>query len=101
MSERGQLLGIGTLLLVQLAIGGASITEFPVISIFCTASHDAALSKFGYVHVLYGGLFLLGMVSLTWKRGRLPYAVLLTLSLFALPMQYWLVHSGQLYCDAP
>lgn len=101
MSERGQMIGIGALLLVQLAIGWASITEFPVIGIFCAASHDTALSKFGYVHALYGGLFLLGMVSLTWKRGRLPYAVLLVLSLFALPMQYWLVRSGHLHCDAP
>ncbi|KPL68844.1 hypothetical protein SZ64_12505 [Erythrobacter sp. SG61-1L] len=55
----------------------------------------------GYVHILYFGLFALGVFSLFWARGRPIYVCFLAVALLALPLQAYLVRHGLLHCDGP
>lgn len=100
MTETEQRLGVILLLFLQAFLAILSFNGVWAISIFCTATRDPALDAFGWLHVVYAGLFLLGLIALMWQRLRLPYAIALALSLLALPVQYWLVHEERLYCDA-
>jgi cytochrome c oxidase subunit IV len=100
MTEAEQRLGVILLLFLQALLAILSFNGVWAISIFCTATRDPALDAFGWIHFVYAGLFLSGLLAIMWRRLRLPYAIVLALSLLALPVQYWLVHDERLYCDA-
>ncbi|UKK86082.1 hypothetical protein L7H23_08260 [Sphingopyxis sp. BSN-002] len=101
MTDARQRAAVATLLAVQLFIAAISVAAVPEIGIFCTAPQDPVLENFGWVHALYVALLLVGLASLIWKPARLPYVIAFLLSSAALPLQYWWVQEGRLYCDAP
>jgi hypothetical protein len=89
------------LLVMQLVIFGASLgPALWTVSVFCTAYTSSPLQLFGWIHVVFAGLFVFGLASLLWPRLRIPYAILLGVALSALPVQARLVQQGRLYCDA-
>ena len=89
------------LLAVQGGLAWMSMGPLSKISVFCTGTRSSSLEAFGYVHVLFAGLFVLGLISLIWTRMRVVYAALIVASLLALPVQASLVDRGQLHCDGP
>lgn len=91
---------IGAMLVLQICLCWLSLSEVMAMSIFCTGPRLPSLAWFGYIHFVFAGIFLLGLASLPWPRIRMPYIVLLLLTLPALPLQIWLVGQGYLGCDA-
>ena len=95
------------LLAFQLFMAWASVSfdgfglEWSYLSLFCTASREAAWQWLGWIHFVYLALFLFGCVSLAWPKGRKFYLILLPLSLVALPVQLMLLERNILYCDGP
>ncbi|NML05195.1 hypothetical protein [Sphingomonas sp. G-3-2-10] len=89
------------LLAAQVLLFWLSIDSLMIISIFCTASGSRLPDALSYVHLAYIGLFVFGIVSLAWRRGRAIYAGLICLALLALPVQVYLIRNGQLQCDGP
>lgn len=89
------------LLAAQVLLFWLSINSLFIISGFCTAPLSNPLSAIGYVHFAYVALLFLGLFSLLWPRGRAIYTGLICLALLALPVQAYLVRSGQLHCDFP
>ncbi|EIZ80839.1 hypothetical protein WSK_0521 [Novosphingobium sp. Rr 2-17] len=88
-------------MILQVLLLCLSFEALPQLSVICAASHSEPFRTLGYVHFLYFGLIIFGLVSLFWPQGRPIYTALIVLSLLALPVQAYLVRSGQMYCDAP
>lgn len=98
-----QKIKLATVLLLlagQGVLAWLSMGPLAEISLFCTGA-KGRLEFFGFLHLLFAGLFVLGLVSLAWSRIRLVYAALIVVSLLALPVQARLVDRGQLHCDGP
>jgi hypothetical protein len=56
---------------------------------------------FGVLHFAFLGLLGVGLVSLRFRKLRLPYVVLVIAALAMLPVQASLVSHGALGCDGP
>lgn len=97
-SEKQQLLFIGVLLVLQIALFCVSL-DWERMSLFCTVPTSKTWAWVAYVHIGFAALFLLGAASITWARGRGIYAILLTIGLAVLPLQWWLVSQRLLTCD--
>lgn len=100
MTEARMIGLVSSLLIFQALLAFISFDPGWTINIFCSATHEPALELFGLIHTIYAVLFLIGLASLKWPRFRLFYAVAITLSLLALPVQAWLVQEERLYCDS-
>ncbi|HEY0629885.1 MAG TPA: hypothetical protein VGD23_11215 [Sphingomicrobium sp.] len=87
------------LLAVQVILFLVSVNAFMSISIFCSLTAGRSPPIFTAIHFVYLGLFLLGIASLFWRRGRKIYIAGIVVALLALPVQLWLLDSGQLRCD--
>jgi hypothetical protein len=89
---------VAALLLIQAGLFVLSLVAFFEMSFLCTYS---ASLRFGLLHLVFLGLFVLGVGSLSVVGLRLPYIVLLTLALLMLSVQVALVWKGVLVCDGP
>ena len=96
-----RLSGVIVLLILQVTLFYISLNTFTKISVFCTATTIRALELFGYIHLAYIALFMFGLSSLFWKRGRLVYLLGIGIMLLALPIQVRLVANETLFCDGP
>jgi hypothetical protein len=94
------LIGVIGLLVVQVVLFFLSLSELMAISVFCSVTGGSLPPIFTIVHFTYLGLFLLGIASLFWQRGRKIYIVAISIALLALPLQAWLLDHGQLQCRA-
>jgi hypothetical protein len=85
----------------QLLLFWLSLDALFEIGVFCTWAGSMPLALFGYVHLLYALLFLLGAASIFQPVLRLPYVAAILIALTALPVQIWLVRHHYLQCDGP
>jgi len=93
---------VAGLLLLQVGVLFLSVTTYEQISIFCTGPATSNLSWiFGCVHLLLLGLVIIGIVSLTVVKLRVPYIALLAAAVALLPVQATLVNRHVLSCDGP
>ena len=95
---------MAVLLITQLGIFllGMDAGAFASITVFCTGPASSGLSLiFGLLHLLFLGLFVVGIASLAFHRVRLPYIGILTVALLMIPVQASLVLNGTLSCDGP
>ena len=101
--ERGNriLFAVIVLLIAQVVLFLISLDTFMAISIFCSVTTGASPPIFSFVHFAYLGLFLLGILSLFWRRVRLVYLVGISVALVALPVQVWMLENDKLQCDGP
>ena len=97
-SEKQKLIFIGSLLMVQVALFWVSL-DHGKISLFCTVPTSGIWAWVAYVHIGFAALFLLGVASIFWVRGRRFYVFLLAIGLVVLQLQSWLVSHGHLTCD--
>ena len=95
------LYAVVTLLIAQVVLFWLSLDAVMAISMFCTVTTGRSPPIFGYVHLVYLILFLVGLASLFWQRARLPYVAAISIALLALPAQVWLLENDRLHCDAP
>jgi len=95
------LIAVIALLVAQVALFVLSLDAFMAISVFCTVTTGASPPILGFVHLAYLGLFFIGVISLSWRRARLPYLAAISLALMALPLQVWLLENDRLQCDGP
>ena len=93
------LIAVIVLLVVQVALFVLSLDAILAISFFCSVTTGASPPIFGFIHLAYLALFFLGVFSLFWQRGRLPYLVAISVALLALPLQVWLLDNDRLQCD--
>lgn len=92
---------VWALLGLQLLLLWLSIDAVLAISVFCTGTKSLPLNLFSLLHFAYAALLLLGVASLLLRAARKPYAIGIVVTLAALPLQYWFVGLGYLYCDGP
>jgi len=100
-SNRGSFI-IVALIGVQLALLYLSLTSLLQISLFCTGPRSGPDGTiFTAVHYLLLALLVMGIASIHYRKLRLAYALLLLVSLTALPFQARFVETGALQCDLP
>lgn len=92
------LIGVIALLVAQVILFFLSLSELMAISVFCSVTGGKMPPIFTVIHLSYLGLFLFGVASLFWSRGRRIYIGAISLALLALPVQAWLLDSGYLQC---
>ena len=92
------LVGVIILLVAQVVLFFLSISELMAISVFCSVTGGRLPPFFTIVHAGYLILFLFGVASLLWRKGRKVYIVAISVSLLALPLQAWMLDNGQLKC---
>ncbi len=92
---------VWVLLGLQLLLLWLSIDAVLAISVFCTGTKSLPLYLFSLLHFAYVALLLLGVASILLRAARKPYAIGIVVTLAALPLQYWFVGLGYLYCDGP
>lgn len=95
------LIAVVFLLIAQVVLFWLSLDAIMAISMFCTVTTGSSPPIFGYVHLAYLLLFLVGFASLFWQRARLPYLAAISIALLALPMQVWMLENDKLQCDGP
>ena len=92
------LIGVIALLAAQVILFILSMGELAAISVFCSVTGGKLPPIFTIIHFTYLGLFLFGIASLFWSRGRKIYIAAISIALLALPLQAWLLDSGHLQC---
>lgn len=92
---------VWVLLGLQLLLLWLSIDAVLAISVFCTGTKSLPLYLFSLLHFAYAALLLLGVAAILLRAARKPYAIGIVVTLAALPLQYWFVGLGYLYCDGP
>jgi hypothetical protein len=92
------LVGVIGLLAAQVILFFLSLSELMAISVFCSVTGGRLPPIFTVVHFTYLGLFLFGVASLFWRRGRKIYIAAISIALLALPLQAWLLDNGYLQC---
>ena len=92
------LLAVIGLLAAQVILFILSLGELAAISVFCSVTGGQMPPIFTIIHLAYLGLFVLGIASLFWPRGRRIYIFAISVALLALPVQAWLLDSGYLQC---
>ena len=95
------LVAVVILLVAQVVLFWVSLDTIMAISMFCTVTTGSSPPIFGYVHLAYLFLFLVGLASLFWQRARLPYVAAISIALLALPMQVWMLENDKLRCEGP
>lgn len=95
------LIAVAIMLVAQVVLFWLSLDAVMAISMFCAVTAGKSPPIFGYVHLAYLFLFLVGLASLFWKRARLPYVAAISIALLALPMQVWMLENDKLQCDGP
>ena len=93
------LIAVIVLLIAQVVLFWLSLDAVLAISMFCAVTTGSSPPIFGYVHLAYLVLFLVGLGSLFWQRARLPYVIAISIALFALPLQVWMLENDKLQCD--
>lgn len=99
MSGNWTLFAVIALLVAQVVLFWLSLDAVMAISMFCAVTTGSSPPIFGYVHLAYLLLFLVGLASLFWRRARLPYVAAISIALLALPMQVWMLENDKLGCD--
>ena len=92
------LIAVIALLVAQVVLFGLSLDAVMAISMFCTVTTGSSPPIFGYMHLVYFILFLVGVTSLFWQRARVPYLVAISIALLALPVQAWMLENDKLEC---
>lgn len=95
------LIAVIALLVAQVVLFLVSLDAFLAISVFCTVTTGASPPIFRLIHLVYLALFFFGILSLFWRRGRLPYLAAISVALLALPLQVWLLENDRLQCGGP
>ena len=93
---------VAALLIIQGAVFSLSMDALIQVSAFCAGPMSSLWGLvFGLVHLSLFVLLFVGLFALQNVRLRLTYIALVTMALFALPIQAVLVSQGTLSCDLP
>ena len=95
---------MAVLLIIHLSLFllGMDAGAFASITVFCTGPASSGMGMmFGVSHLLFMGLFVVGIVSLGLNGARLAYIRLLTVAVSMLPVQAAMVSNGTFSSDFP